>query len=91
VFEKRVLWRVFGFKGVEMAGGWRGLHNEELHNMYASENIIRLMKSRKIRWVGRVERMEGMRNAYKILIGKPEGRRPLGRHRRRWEDNENGS
>jgi hypothetical protein len=67
--------------------GWRKLHNEELHSFHSSPDIIRLIKSRRIIWAGHVERMREMRNAYKILVGKPEGIRPHGRHRRRWEDN----
>jgi hypothetical protein len=62
------------------------LHNEELHNLYTSPNIIRMIKSRRLRWDGSVARM-GRRNAYRILVGKPEGKRPLGRPRRRWVDN----
>jgi hypothetical protein len=67
--------------------GWRKLHNEELHNLYSSPSTIRMMKSRRMRWVGHVARMGEKRNAYWILAGKPEGRRPLRRLRRRWEDN----
>jgi hypothetical protein len=63
------------------------LHNEELHNLYSSPNIIRMMKSRGMRWGRHVVRMGEKRNAYKILMGKPEGKRPLGRPRRRWVDN----
>jgi hypothetical protein len=70
-----------------MAGGWRRLHNEELHNLYASPNIIGVIKSKMMRWAGHVEHTEGIRNAYNILIGKPEGKRPLGRIRHRWKDN----
>jgi hypothetical protein len=66
-------------------GGWRRLHNEELHNLYVSQNIIRVTKSRRMRWVGHVEYMGEMRNPYKILVRKPEGRRPLRRPRHRWE------
>jgi hypothetical protein len=66
-------------------GGWRKLHNEELHNLYRSPSIIRIIKSRRMRWAGHVEPME--KNAYRILLGKPEGKRPLGRPRRRWKDN----
>jgi hypothetical protein len=68
-------------------GGWRKLHNEELHNMYCSPSIIRMMKSRRMKWVGHVARMGEKRNAYRILVGEPEGERPLGRPRRRWENN----
>jgi transcription termination factor 2 len=63
------------------------LQNEELHNLYSSPNIIRMIKSRKMRWAGHVARMGETRNAYRILVGKPEGKRPLGRPRRRWVDN----
>jgi hypothetical protein len=66
---------------------WLKLHNEELHNLYSSPNIIRMIKSRKLRWAGHVVRMGETRNAYRILVGKPEGKRSLGRPRRRWVDN----
>jgi hypothetical protein len=85
VFENRVLTRIFGPKRDEVTGGWRKLHNEELHNVYSSPSILSMIKSMKVRWAGHVARM-GMRNAYRILVGKPEGKRPLGRHRHRWED-----
>jgi hypothetical protein len=87
VFENRVLWRIFGPKGEEVAGGWRRLHNEELCNFYASPYIIWMIKSRRMRWEGNVTRMSEMRNAFNIVVGKPEGKRPLGRPRRRREDN----
>jgi hypothetical protein len=67
--------------------GWRKLHNEELHNLYSSPSIIRIIKSRRMRLAGHVARMGETRNAYRILVGKPEGKRPLGRPRRRWVDN----
>jgi hypothetical protein len=71
-----------------VAGGWRTLHNEELQNLYASPNIIiRLINPRRMSWAGNVARMGEMKNAHKILGRKPEGKRPLGRPRRRWEDN----
>jgi hypothetical protein len=76
-----------GQKRDEVIGGWRKLHNEELHNLYCSPSIIRIIKSRRIRWAGHVARMGEKRNAYRILVGKPEGKRPLGRPRRWWEDN----
>jgi hypothetical protein len=83
----RVLRRIFGPKRDEVKGDWRKLHNEELHNLYSSPNIIRMIKSRKMRWAGHVARMGEKRNAYRILVEKPEGKRPLGRSRRRWVDN----
>jgi hypothetical protein len=76
-----VLRRIFGRKKDGVAGGWRKLHNEELHNLYSSPGIIRIIKSRWMRWVGHVARMGEKRNVYKLLVGKPEGRRPLGRPR----------
>src|SRR5215470_6257538 len=79
--------RVFGPKGDEATGEWRRLHNEELNDLYSSPNIIRVIKSRRMRWEGHVARMGAGRGAYNILVGRPEGRRPLGRPRRRWEDN----
>jgi hypothetical protein len=85
VFENRVLRRIFGPKRDEVTGGWRRLHNEELHDLYSSP--IRIIKSRGMRWAGHVARMGKKRNMYKLLVGKPEGKRPLGRPRRRWIDN----
>jgi hypothetical protein len=82
-----VLRRIFGPKRDETPGEWRRLHNEELNDLYSSPNIIQVSKSRIMRWAGHVARMEEKRGAYRILVGKPEGRRPLGRPRRRWEDN----
>jgi hypothetical protein len=87
VFENRVLRKIFGLKRDEVTGGWRKLHNEELHGFYFSPSIIRVIKSRRMRWAGHVARMGEVRDAYNILVGKPEERRPLGRPRRRWEDN----
>jgi hypothetical protein len=87
VFENRVLRRIFGPKRDEVTGEWRKLHNEELQNLYSSPNIIRTIKSRRMRWAGHVARMGEKRNSYRILVEKPEGRRPLGRPRRRWMDN----
>jgi hypothetical protein len=82
VFENRVLRRIFGPKGDEVTGEWRKLHNEELHDLYSSPSIIRIIKARRMRWVEHVTRMGEKRNAYRLLVGKPEGRRPLGtRHR----------
>jgi hypothetical protein len=74
-----------------VTGDWRELHNEELHNLYSSPNIIRMIKSRRNRWAGYVARMGETRNACRILVGQPEGKRPLGRPRRRWVDNINRS
>jgi hypothetical protein len=70
-----------------MLEGWRKLHNEEIHDLYSSSNIIRMIKSRRTRWAGHVARMGETRNAYRILVGKPERKRPLGKPRRRWVDN----
>jgi hypothetical protein len=73
------------FRGI--TGEWRRLRNEELNDLYSSANIIRVIKSRRMRWAGHVARMGEKRGAYRTLVGRPEGRRPLGRPRRRWEDN----
>jgi hypothetical protein len=86
VFENRVLRGIFGPKGDEVTVEWRKLHSGELHNLYSSPDIIREIKSSRMRWAGHVERMEVGRNVYRILVGKPEGKRPLRRPRRRWED-----
>ena len=86
VFENRVPRRLFGPKRDEIAGEWRKLHNEELSDLYCSPNIVWLIKSRT-RWAGHVARMGVGRGVYRVLVGKPEGKRPLGRPRRRWEDN----
>jgi hypothetical protein len=86
VFESRVLRRIFGPKRDEVTGEWRKVHNEELHILYSSQNIIRQIKSRRMRWTGHVASMGEERNVYRVLIGKPAGKRPLGRPRRRWED-----
>jgi hypothetical protein len=83
----RVLRRIFGPKRDEVTGGWRKLHNEELHNLHSSPSIIRIIKSRRMRWSGHVARMGEKRKSYRILVGKPEGKRPLGRSRCRWVDN----
>jgi hypothetical protein len=85
--DNRVLRRIFGPKRDEVTGGWRKLNNEELHGLYSSPSIIRVIKARRMRWAGHLERMGKVRGAYNILVGRPEGRRPLGRPRRRWEDN----
>jgi hypothetical protein len=86
VFENRILRRIFGRKRDEVTGEWRKLHNEELYSLYSSPDIIRQVKSRRMRWAGHVARMGEERKVYKGLVGKPEGKRPLGRPRRRWED-----
>jgi hypothetical protein len=82
-----VLKRIFGPKRAEVTGGCRKLHNEELHDLYSSPSIIRNIKLRRMRWAGHVARMGEKRNVYRLLVGKPEGKRPLGRLRRRWMDN----
>jgi hypothetical protein len=87
VFENRVLRRILRPKRDEVTGEWRKLHNEELHDLYSSPSIIRIMKARRMRWAGHVARMGEKRNAYRLLVAKPEGRRPLGTPRRRWLDN----
>jgi hypothetical protein len=87
VRENRVLRRIFGPKRDEVTGGWRKLHNEDLHSLYSSPSIIRMIKSRRMRWAGHIARMVEKRNAYRILVGKPEGKRPLGRPRRKWVNN----
>jgi hypothetical protein len=86
VFENRVLRRVFGSKRDEVTGEWGQLH-EELNDLYSSPNIVRVVKSRRMRWAGHVARMGVERWVQSVLVGKPEGKRPLGRPRRRWEDN----
>jgi hypothetical protein len=86
VFENRVLRGIFGPKRDEVTGKWRKLHNEEIHNLYSSPDIIRKIKSRRMRWAGHVARMGVGRNVYRVLVGRPEGKRPLERPRRRWKD-----
>jgi hypothetical protein len=91
VFENRMLRKIFGPK-MEEDGSWRKLHNDELHNLYSSLNIVMVIKSRRMRWAGHVARMEEgrgreWRGVYRILVESPEGKRPLGRPRRRWEYN----
>jgi len=83
VFENRVLRRIFGPMRDEVTGEWRRLHNEELNDLYSSPNTVRVIKSRRMRWAGHVARMDEERGLYRVLMGKPEGRRPLGRPRRR--------
>jgi len=87
VFENRVLRRIFGSKRDEVTGEWKKLHSEELNELYSSPNIVRGIKSRRMRWAGHVARMGERRGVYRALLGKLEGKRPLGRPRRRWVDN----
>jgi len=84
VFENRVLRRIYGPRRDEVTGEWRRLHNEELNDLYPSPNIVRAIKLRRMRWAGHVARMGEERGEYSVLVGKPEGRRPLGRPRSRW-------
>jgi hypothetical protein len=86
VFENRVLRRIFGLKRDEVTGECRKLHSEEFHNLYSFPDIIRQLKSRRMRWAKHVARMGEERKVYKVLVGKPEGKRQLGRPRHRWED-----
>ena len=87
VFDNMVLRRIFGPRRDEVTGEWRRLHNEELNGLYPSPNIVRVIKSRRMRWVGHVAGMGEEKVVYRVLVGKPEGRRPLVRHRRRWVGN----
>ena len=87
VFENMVLRRIFGPRRDEVTGEWRRMHNVELNDLYSSPNIVRVIKSRRMRWAGHVVRIGEERGVYRVLVGKPEGRRPLGRPRRRWVDN----
>ena len=87
VSENRVLRRIFEPKRNKVTGEWRKLHNEELNDLYSSPNIVRVIKWRKMRWVGHVARVGKGRGMYRVMVGKPEGKRPLGRPRHRWEDN----
>jgi len=84
VFENRVLRRIFGPKRDETTGVWRKLHNEEFNDLYSSPNIVQVIKSRRMRWVGRVAHMGESRDVYSILVRNPEGKRPLGRPMHRW-------
>jgi len=84
VFENMVLRRIFGLRRDEVTGEWRRLHYAELNDLYCSPNIVWVIKSRRMRWAGHVARMGEERGVYRVLVGKPDGRRPLGRHRRRW-------
>ena len=87
VFENIVFRRMFGPRRDEVTGEWRGLHNEELNDLYCSPNIVRVIKSRRMRWAGHVARMGEERGVYRVLVGKSDGSRPLGRPRHRWVDN----
>jgi hypothetical protein len=87
VFENRVLRRIFGSKRAEVTGEWRRLLNEKLNDLYSSPNIIRVIKSRRMRWAEHVACMGDRKGACMVLVGEPEGKRPLERSRHRWEDN----
>ena len=87
VFDNRVLRKVFGPKRDEVTGEWRKLHYEELNDLYSLPNIVRVVKSRRMRLAGHVARMGEDGGVHRVLVGKPEGKRPMGRPRRRWEDN----
>ena len=87
MFENRVLRRIFGSKRDEVTREWRKLHNEELNDLYSSSDIFRVIKSRRMRWVGHVARMGERKDVCRILVGKSECNKPLGRPRHRWEDN----
>jgi hypothetical protein len=86
VFENRVLRKIFGPKREE-DGSWRKMHNDELHSLYSSPNIVRVIKSRRLRWAGHVARIGEGRGVYRVLVGMPDGKRTLGRPSRRWENN----
>jgi len=87
VFENMILRRIVGRRRDKVTGEWRRLYKEELNDLYSSPNIVRVIKSRRMRWAGHVARMVEERGLYRLLVGKPVGRRPLGRPRRRWVDN----
>jgi len=87
VFENMVLMRIFGPRRDEITGEWRRLHNEELNDLYSSPNIVQVIKSTRMRWAGHVARMGGETGVYRVLVGKPKGKRPLRRPRRRWVGN----
>jgi len=87
VFENRVLRRIFGPRKHEVTGEWRKLHIEELNDLYSSPNIFRVIKSKRMRWAGHVTHKGERRDVYRVLMGKLEGKRQLGRHRHRWESN----
>jgi len=86
VFDNRVLRRIFGPKRDGVTGEWRKVHNEELNDLHSSPNIVRVIKWSRMRWAGHVACMEERRGVYRVLVAKPEGKRPFGRPRRRWED-----
>jgi len=87
VFENMVLRRIFGTRRDEVTGEWRRLHKKELNDLYSSPSIGQVIKWRRMRWAGHVARMGEERGVYKVLLGKPEGKKPLGRPSRRWVDN----
>ena len=87
MFENMLLRRIFGPRRDEVTGEWRRLHNDELNDLYSSPNIVRVIKSRRMRWAGHVAHMGQERGVYRVLVGKLEGKRPLGRPRCRWVDN----
>jgi hypothetical protein len=87
VFKNRVLRKIFGLKRAEVTGEWRKLHNEELNDLYCSPSIVRVVKSIRMRWAGHVARMSDRRDVFRVLMRKPEDKRPMGRPRRRWENN----
>jgi hypothetical protein len=87
VFKNRVLRGIFGPRRDDVTGEWKKLRNEELHDLYSSPSIIRIMKSKRMRWAWHVAQMGEKRNAYRLLVGKPERKRPLGKPGRRWVDN----
>jgi len=87
VYENGILRRIFGPKWDEVTGEWRNLHIDELNDLYSSPSIVRVIKSRRMRWAGHVARMEERRGVYRVLVGKPEGKRSLWKPRRNWEDN----
>jgi hypothetical protein len=87
MFENRVLRRIFGPKRDKVKGDWRKLHNEELSDLYCPINVVRVIKSRRMRWAGHIARMGESRGVYRVLVGKPERKRPLGKPKISWEDN----
>ena len=87
MFENMVLRRIFGPRRDEVTREWRRLHNEELNDLYSSPNIVRVINSRRMRWAGHVAHVGERRGVYRVLMGKPEGKSPLGRSKRRWEVN----